>query len=324
MPVAAVSAPRVSAIVVTHAGGRLLEENLASLAAQRVRVDETLVVVSNRRMAIEGAPALQLHNNVGYARAANAGVRETSGEILLLNDDTRLDPGCIAALHAAWRGAGVYQPRIRLADGSGRLDNLGHGFFPDGAVWARGRNGPDRDELPGSPGGFSGAAVLIARSLWTALGGFDERFGSFGEDVDLSLRMLRRGVRVTAVPGAVVEHHLGATWGRVSAEKLRLIERNRVRAAVRSLPLSALLALPALTAARYAAFAALAATGKGPGDKVGLVAQLSAVRGMVEGALDAPSYWRERQADASTWSVGELEMLRTLWGTRARWEDVSR
>lgn len=310
--------------MVTHNGGRLLDENLASLAAQRVPPDETLVVVSNRRIDVTGAPSLQMHANVGYARAANAGARETTGDILLLNDDTRLHPGCIEALHAAWTGPGVYQPRIRLADGSGRLDNVGHGFFPDGAVWARGRNGPDRAELPGSPGGFSGAAVLIARPVWTALGGFDERFDSFGEDVDLSLRLLRRGVRVTPVPGALVEHHLGATWGRVSAEKLRLIERNRVRAAVRSLPLSTLVTLPAWTAARYATFAALAALGRGPGDDVGLVAQLSALRGMAEGALDAPTYWRERRADAPTWALGELAMLRTLWGTRARWEDVSR
>ncbi len=316
--------PRISAVVVTHAGGRLLDECLASLSRQSRKADETLVVVSNHRLPVTGAPALQLHTNVGYARAANAGARETTGEILLLNDDTRLDPGCIAALAGAWQGPGVYQPRIRLADGSGRLDNIGHGFFPDGAVWARGRNGPDATSLPGAPGGFSGAAVLIARSTWNALGGFDERYGSFGEDVDLSLRLLRRGVDVRPVPEALVEHHLGATWGRVSPEKLRLIERNRVRAAVRSLPLSALAAMPVATAARYAAFAGLAAVGRGPGEKVSLVAQLSALRGMVEGALDAPTYWRERRADASDWSLGEWAMLGRLWTARARWRDVSR
>ncbi|MDP2317672.1 MAG: glycosyltransferase family 2 protein, partial [Pseudomonadota bacterium] len=268
---------RISAVIVTHVGGRLLEECLASLARQTRPPDQVLVVVSRDGVVpVEGAAALQLRANVGYARAANAGIAATAGEPLLLNDDTRLEPGCLAALEAAFRGPGVYQPRIVLADGSGRLDNVGHGLFPDGAVWARGRNGPDV-AVDGAPGGFSGAAVLFARATWDALGGFDPRFGSFGEDVDLSLRLLRRGIAITPVPEARVHHHLGATWGRASAEKLHAIERNRVRAAVRSLPITALLSMPAWTAGRYALYAALATRGRGPGDGVGGEARRAAL-----------------------------------------------
>lgn len=312
----------VSAVVVTHKGGPLLDACLASLAAQTRPPDELLVVVSNTPLDVPG-PALQLGENVGYARAANAGAAATSGELLLLNDDTRLHPACIERLAAACAGPGAWQPRLVLADGSGRMDNLGHGFFPDGFVWARGRNGP-AEAHPGAPGGFSGAAVLVARATWDALGGFDPRFDSFGEDVDLSLRMMRRGWAVHAVPEAIVEHHLGATWGRSSARKLRLIERNRVRAAVRSLPLSALVALPALTASRYALFAALAAAGRGPGGGVDPEARRGALRGLAEGLRDTPAWWRERRADAPTWARGELAMWRALWQGRARWADVTR
>ncbi|MFN7146170.1 MAG: glycosyltransferase family 2 protein [Myxococcota bacterium] len=314
---------RISVVIVTHVGGRLLGECLASLRAQTRPPDEVLVVVSNDAVVPVDGPALQLRANVGYARAANAGIAATSGEPLLLNDDTRLEPGCLAALAAAWRGEGVYQPRILLADGSGRVDNIGHGLFPDGAVWARGRNGPDAP-LRGAPGGFSGAAVLFARATWDALGGFDARFGSFGEDVDLSLRLLRRGVPVTPVPDAVVWHHLGATWGRASPAKLRAIERNRVRAAVRSLPAGALLTMPAWTAARYALFAGLAATGRGPGDGVGPEARRAAVVGLLEGLRDAPTWWRERRRDRATWARGEIATWRALWAGRARWGDVAR
>ncbi|MES2643805.1 MAG: glycosyltransferase family 2 protein [Myxococcota bacterium] len=319
---------RIAAVIVTHAGGRLLAECLASLAAQTRPPDEVLVVVSRDDvLPVTGAPVLQLRANVGYARAANAGIAATSGEPLLLNDDTRLDPGCLAALERAFgvagRTGGVFQPRIVLADGSGRLDNLGHGLFPDGAVWARGRNGPDRAPA-GAPGGFSGAAVLFARATWDALGGFDPRFGSFGEDVDLSLRLLRRGIPITAVPDAVVHHHLGATWGRASAAKLHAIERNRVRAAVRSLPLTALLSMPAWTAGRYALFAALAARGRGPGDGVDSEAQRAAIAGLAAGVRDAPTWWRARRADRRTWTRGELATWRALWAGRARWEDVGR
>lgn len=314
---------RIALVIVTHAGGRLLDECLASIAAQTRPADDVLVVVSNDATLPVAAPALQLRENVGYARAANAGIAAVQGEPFLLNDDTRLDPDCLAALERAFTGAGALQPRIRLADGSGRLDNIGHGLFPDGAVWARGRNGPDRP-LPGAPGGFSGAAVLFARRTWDQLGGFDERFGSFGEDVDLSLRMLRRGIPITPVPDALVWHHLGATWGRTHPAKLRAIERNRIRAAVRSLPATALLTLPVWSAGRYALFAALAAAGRGPGEGVGPEARTAALRGLAEGLADAPTWWADRRRDRPEWTRGERATWRALWETRARWSDVSR
>lgn len=312
----------LSAVIVTHAGGRLLADCLASLRAQTRPPDRVLVVVSNHALDVD-AEALQLGENVGYARAANAGAAAVTGEILLLNDDTRLDPGCLAALDRAWHGPGVYQPRLVLADGSGRLDNLGHGFFPDGFVWARGRNGPDRPP-PGTPGGFSGAAVLVARDVWETIGGFDARFDSFGEDVDVSLRLMRRGIPVTPVPDAVVLHHLGASYGRTGPEKLRRIERNRMRAAIRSLPLSALVTMPAWTGARYALFAALAAGGRGPGGGVDATAKRAALAGIVDGLREAPEWWRARGEERAHWQRGEVAMWSALWEGRARWRDVCR
>lgn len=300
----------------------MLADCLRSLSEQSRPLDDVLVVVSNSELAVP-APSLQLGKNVGYARAANLGAAATRGEILLLNDDTRLLPDCVAALERAWTGAGVYQPRIRLADGSGRLDNLGLGFFPDGAVWARGRLGPDV-AIEGAPGAFSGAAVLFGRDWWDELSGFDERLGNFCEDVDLSLRLMRRGRRITAVPDAIVEHHLGATWGRNSAEKMRLIERNRIRVAARSLPISALLALPISTAARYALFAGLGALQRGPGSEVGTRGRMSALRGLAEGFAGVPRALADRAADRPLWTVGEREMWRELVRGRARWEDVCR
>ena len=308
--------------MVTYRGGELLSACLASLRAQSRPVDELIVVVSNHAVEVD-APSIQLGENLGYARAANAGARATTGEVLLLNDDTFLEPECVAKLADTWQGPGVYQPRIRLADGSGRLDNVGLGFLPDGSVWARGRNGPDRaiHEIPGC---FSGAAVLVAREWWDALGGFDERFESFGEDVDLALRLHRRGAPFFVVPDAVVDHHLGASFGRVSALKLRNIERNRVRAAVRSMPASAVLALPLTTLARYAVFAGLGLRGGGPGRDVPLAMRVAAVEGFLRGLADAPEWWADRRRDAASWTRGEMAMWGVLWRGRAWWEDVSR
>jgi GT2 family glycosyltransferase len=307
-------------VVVTHRGGPLLDACLASLRAQTRPVDELLVVVSNTQLPVD-APALQLGENVGYARAANAGGRATRGAIFLLNDDTRLDPDCVARLAARMDGEGVWQPRILQTDG--RMDNLGHGLFPDGAVWARGRNGPAEAD-PGPPAGFSGAAVLISRGLWDAHGGFDERMGSFGEDVDLSLRLLRAGHRICVVHDAVVVHHLGASWGRTSPEKIRLIERNRVRAAVRSLPTAAVALLPATTLARYALYASLSLGGRGPGEGVGAEGRSAALRGLREGIGDIPEWWADRRRDRTRWVRDDVSMWQEMWRGRPRLADLLR
>ncbi len=311
----------LTAMIVTHRADALLDACLASLRAQTHPPEAILVVVSNTPQAVD-APSLQLGENVGFARAANAGFAATTGDVLMLNDDTVLHPECLAALRAAWAAPGIYQPRILLADGTG-LDNLGHGFFPDGFVWARGRNGPPDAPL-GGPGGFSGAAVGISRAVWDDLGGFDARFDSYGEDVDLSLRWMRKGGAITPVPEAVVHHHLGATYGRSGADKVRRIERNRVRAAVRSLPATALLTMPLWTGARLAAFGVLAARGQGPGRGLESGAARAALAGLADGLRDAPTWWGERQKDAPGWERGEVAMWRALWRGRVRWEDVWR
>lgn len=313
----------LSVVIVTHRADALLAACVASVLAQEPA--DVVVVVSNTERPVAGARALQMGANIGFARAANAGVAATTGDVLLLNDDTWLHDGCIRSLIAALEGSPaptILQPRILLADGTG-VDNEGHGLFPDGFVWARGRGAAD-GALGGRPGGFSGAAVCFSRGAWDALGGFDPRFDSFGEDVDLSLRWMRQGGTITPVPSARVSHHLGATYGRSSPDKLYRIERNRVRAAVRSLPAAALATLPAWTLARLAVFGGLAATGRGPGATVSGTARLAALRGVRDGCLDAPAWWAERQRDSATWRRGEVAMWRALWQTRARWEDVSR
>lgn len=324
---------RIAAIVVTHRADALLARCLATLAAQERLPDEVVVVVSGPRAEVDlgglagaGIPArvLQLPHNPGYAAACHVGADASTGELLLLNDDTELQPGCIAALARAWTGpAHVYQPRIRLAGDPSRLDNVGHGLFPDGACWALGRNGPDG--VPASPpGAFSGAAVLVPREAWRATGGYDRRYGAWAEDLDLSLRLLRRGVTVLPVPEAIVHHHLGASHGRTGADKLRALERNRTRAALRSLPWTLVAALPATTTARYALAGALALAGRGPGDGVPPDSRRAAIHGMLEGMLEAPTWLAERARDRAGWTLGERETLRAMWERRARWEDLCR
>ncbi|MBK9369637.1 MAG: glycosyltransferase family 2 protein [Deltaproteobacteria bacterium] len=226
----------LSALIITHRGGALLARGLAALRPQLGPLDTLHVAVSNVPGAADlsacaafGAEVLHLGENVGFAKAANLGLAACARAlILLLNDDTAPLPGFIDALRAAAAARpGLYQPRILLSDGSGRLDNTGHGLFPDGFNWARGREDHDSPayDLPGEVGACSGAALLVHRDVLDAIGPFDEDLEAFGEDVDLSLRARRRGFPLIYVPEARIVHDLGATYGRYTPRKVFLVER---------------------------------------------------------------------------------------------------
>ncbi|MBK7761507.1 MAG: glycosyltransferase family 2 protein [Deltaproteobacteria bacterium] len=219
----------LSALIITHRGGALLARGLAALRPQLGPLDTLHVAVSNVPGAADlsacaafGAEVLHLGENVGFAKAANLGLAACARAlILLLNDDTAPLPGFIDALRAAAVARpGLYQPRILLSDGSGRLDNTGHGLFPDGFNWVRGREDHDSPayDLPGEVGACSGAALLVHRDVLDAIGPF-EGSEALGEDVDSSARP-PPGLPLIYVPEARIVHDLGATYGRYTPRKV--------------------------------------------------------------------------------------------------------
>jgi N-acetylglucosaminyl-diphospho-decaprenol L-rhamnosyltransferase len=233
--------------------------------------------------------------------------------ILLLNDDTVCEPAFLANLHAAAikHGEGIYQPLILLDDGSGRIDNTGHRLTLDGFNCARFR-GTLAQNLPTSApeevGAFSGAAVLLTPTVLAETGGFDPDFEAFGEDVDLSLRARRLGFRIRFVPEARVRHALGASYGRGGAWKSYRVERNRVRAAIRSLPLPALAAMPAITGLRLGLMGSAALMGRGLGTTAGPTGAAAALLGGLAGWLSLGDALKKRQHDRPTWRADDREI----------------
>lgn len=185
--------------------------------------------------------------------------------------------------------------------------------MPDGVAWDR----------AGEPGAISGAAFLAPREPFLAFGGFDEDLGPFGEDLDLSLRWLRAGGAIAYAPDARVQHALGASYGRASRHKVFLVERNRLRAAGRSLPVLALLASPPWTALRWGLMAAAATGGRGPHGALPAGTGLAAVAGFLAGLAQLPGALAKRRRDAPAWRRGEGAMLRWLLRHRARLSDFS-
>jgi GT2 family glycosyltransferase len=241
---------------------QLLPRCLDSIAAQEVEVE--LLVVDNgstdgslQLLEERGVEHVSLPRNLGFAAAVNLGVARTGADaILVLNADTVLEPACIAALSErlfADPQLGGVQPRIlQLEEGgpqaidAARIYSVGMALTADGRAFEQGA-GEAQGPLSARPReifGVCGAACLLRRELFDQVGGYDERYFAFYEDVDLNVRSRVAGWRFGYVPEAVVWHLGNASWTaqapRPSAWNARLVARNRLATQIKFMPARAL------------------------------------------------------------------------------------
>jgi GT2 family glycosyltransferase len=254
----------------------LLPRCLGSLRDQGAEVE--LLVVDNGStdgslayLEREGVPHVSLAENIGFAAAMNlAAGRVAAATVLALNADTVLEPGCIGLLLDALGGdpaLGGVQPRILQLEGDGgepgdpaaaRLYSAGQALTADGRALELGAGGRQPARVPGLHEifGVCGAACLLRRELFTELGGYDESYFAFYEDVDLNLRARIAGWRFAYVPEAVVWHVGNASWEvgftQPDAENARLVARNRLATQVKFMPLTS---IPRIAAVEVGALA---------------------------------------------------------------------
>jgi GT2 family glycosyltransferase len=207
----------------------------------------------------EGVPHVSLPRNIGFAAAVNLGAaRTTAPAILVLNADTVLERNAVRVLREALDAdsalVGV-QPRIlqlegdpgvpREAEGA-RLYSAGQALTRDGRAFELGM-GEAQGEWSRTGRevfGVCGAACLLRRDLFDRLGGYDESYFAFYEDVDLNVRARIAGGRFEYVPEAVVWHIGNASWSegfqRPAADNARLVARNRLATQAKFMPATAL------------------------------------------------------------------------------------
>ncbi|MGE0068479.1 MAG: glycosyltransferase family 2 protein [Solirubrobacterales bacterium] len=262
----------VAVVIPSWNSGQLLPRCLDSLADQGVEVE--LFVVDNG--SSDGSVALleqrgvahrALPRNVGFAAALNLGAARVGAEtILALNADTVLEPNCLATLHAAIAAdpsLGGVQPRIlqleQTAGGAAdvaaaRLYSAGQALTADGRALEVGAGEAQSAALLRRREifGVCGAACLLRRELFEQLGGYDERYFAFYEDVDLNVRAQIAGWRFEYVPEAVVWHVGNASWTagfkRPGADNARLVARNRLATQAKFMPARALPRIAAVEA----------------------------------------------------------------------------
>ena len=262
----------MSAVIVNYESGSRLSECIRSLGEQPALL-ETIVVDNgstdgSASAALRSFPEIVLVDpgrNLGFAAGANAGAREARGELLLfLNPDVQLAPQAVERLANAFQSAdvAVAGPKLEL-DRVGGVE-FGNTIDPLGY--------PVALSSPTTPLYVSGCSLMTSRDVFDELGGFDERFFMFVEDVDYCWRALLRGWDVRVVPAAVARHDGGASapGGYVPDDGLSttgfrvvLRERNTLAALLKCCAAPTLaVVLPAYIVQSLATAATLAAAGR--------------------------------------------------------------
>lgn len=274
---------RWAAVVVSYNYGDLLEQCVGSIVAETSAGPADVVVVDNgstdgsiERLsaAFPSARVIAAPGNVGYARGANLGIAATYAPVVaVLNGDVELSSGVAAAMIAALDArarVGAVGPRVLNLDGSvypsartdpGLLVASAHaalGLVWKTNPWTRRYRQLDADPtLARDVDWISGAAVWLRREALDDVGGWDERYFMYMEDVDLCLRLRRAGWRVEFDPSGAVVHAQGASTSkrpyRMIAEHHRsvwLFASRRYRGWQRAVlvPLAAVLALRCVAA----------------------------------------------------------------------------
>jgi GT2 family glycosyltransferase len=245
-----VAAVDVAVVIPNYDGARWLPGVLESVAAQTVAPAEVLVVDDGSRdgslaLLAERFPdvrVLALGSNGGFARAANAGLRAASAEaVALVNTDVVLAPDWLeraaAALRAAPRAAAVATKLVDLGDPT-LLYDAGDVLRRDGACEQRGRFERDsgRYDAPGEVFSACAGAALYRRAAVLDAGGFEERFGTYLEDVDLGLRLRMAGWRCRWEPRAVARHAGGGSSAALRHGPGAWVERNTLLLVARAFP----------------------------------------------------------------------------------------
>jgi GT2 family glycosyltransferase/glycosyltransferase involved in cell wall biosynthesis len=244
------SLPRVSVVVVNYHGA---EDTIACLRALASEVDYPadrlhLVCVDNScssaeagriERAVPEAEVLRAPENLGFAGGCNLGARHASGDVLgFLNNDARPHRDWMRAAVATLRAdprVAIVASKVLTADGS-TVDFADAGLTWFGMGYKRGAGEPDdpsrdaeRDVLFAT-----GAAMFVRAGVFAELGGFDERFFMFYEDVDLGWRTTLLGWRVRFQPASLAYHchhaSVARTDGADGARELYLLERNALAA----------------------------------------------------------------------------------------------
>lgn len=242
--------PRISILIVNYNSGARLRRCLASLQKQTNK-DFEVVVIDNGSLDDSISQAISLvtdfrlieaGENLGFAAANNRAAETCQSEwLVFLNPDAYPEPGWIDALLSAasrYEWADAFGSTQLQAEEPMLLDGAGDVYTVFGLIY-RGLHGRRADNLPMSDGECfapCAAAAMYRRTAFEGLGGFDEQFFCYGEDLDLGFRLRLSGGRCVQLREAVILHEGSAISGRVSDFTVYHGTRNRIWLSYKNIP----------------------------------------------------------------------------------------
>jgi GT2 family glycosyltransferase len=247
-----------AAIVVNWNGGSYLRRCIDCLLAQSSKPERIIVVdnasddesIESLDACVSGVEVIRLNRNIGFAAANNVALQRTAGcaWIALVNPDAFAAPEWLAQL----RDAALSNPEYAcfasriLSDAEPTLlDGAGDGYHFSGWSGRRGYNTQAAGHYLNQEEVFSpcAAAALYRREALMEVGGFDESFFCYMEDVDLGFRMRLRGHQCLYVPTAVARHVGSGSTSKYSDVSVYYGHRNVVWTFFKNMPLLLLIVL---------------------------------------------------------------------------------
>jgi N-acetylglucosaminyl-diphospho-decaprenol L-rhamnosyltransferase len=239
----------VDVVIVSYGSAETIRacvEPLAGVEGITVRlVDNASPDDAVERVADLPVDIIRAGRNGGFSFGCNVGARAGDAEYLLfLNPDAIMAPADVSALVAVLdgdSGAGVVGPRILGGEGELLLSQrheprlastLAQALFLH-RIWARASwadeqiRDPEAYDVPGQPGWLSGACLLMRRSAFEQIGGFDEGFFLYCEDTDICVRLRAAGWGVRYEPSATARHQEGSSAPRAALAAIHA--RSRIR-----------------------------------------------------------------------------------------------
>jgi GT2 family glycosyltransferase len=239
--------PDIAIVIVTYNSADVIGDLLDSLPRALDGLTADVVVVDNGSgdgtadlVTARGGCRVVRSANVGYAGGINRGVREAAPAqaILILNPDLRLHPGSVPPLLAALRKprVGIAAPRVLTQQGGLYLSLRREPTLPRAlgltktrlAVFSEYVHGPSVYTRPCTVDWALGAALIMSRECYEALGGWDETYFLYSEETDLALRARDVGLLTRYEPRSVAVHIGGGSGRSHRTHAMQMVNRVRL------------------------------------------------------------------------------------------------
>jgi GT2 family glycosyltransferase len=311
--------PKVTVIIVNWNGEHVLADCLAALTAQTVTPDK-IIVVDNASsdaslLIVRRFPSVLLlaqNENLGFARGNNLALKAAASEsewIALLNPDAFPEPDWLERLLTKAKANPDFAAigsRQMVYGTEGKVDGVGDVYHCSGLIWRNGygRTQSMHNSLPSEIFSPCACAALYRREAIQSVGGFDEDYFCYVEDVDLGFRLRLAGHKAMYAPDAVV-YHVGSatTGGQHSDFSLYHGHRNLVWTFIKNMPgILFWLFLPFHILLNIISVIYFSLLGKG---KIILRAKRDAIQGV-------PKMWKKRKSIQHNRKASVNEIWRVL------------